>query len=205
MRSTHSLHSARSRCQSALACSWPQWRRPPSSAGVASRGASAIAMATAAIGCLIPLASWRLGALLVAWVLVSAGAQTVKITVDTVLQRSSPDDLRGRVFVAYDLVFNLAFVLGVTVLTALPLSVLDGALISTGAALTYASAAIAIGSTRGGHHPHAVIPRIDARPTTLAARLRPLPVREDHDRGASRAGIDKPHLLLARAGSQGSP
>ena len=112
------------------------------------RGASAIAMATAAIGCLIPLASWRLGALLVAWVLVSAGAQTVKITVDTVLQRSSPDDLRGRVFVAYDLVFNLAFVLGVTVLTALPLSVLDGALISTVAALTYASAAIAIGGTR---------------------------------------------------------
>ena len=112
------------------------------------RGSSVAAMAVAAVGCAWPLISWRLGSLLVAWVLISAGAQTVKITVDTVLQRSSPDDLRGRVFVAYDLVFNLAFVLGVTVLTALPLSILDGALVSTIAALTYAFAAIAIVAAR---------------------------------------------------------
>jgi hypothetical protein len=87
--------------------------------------------------------SLRLGSMLVSWLVVGGGAQVLKITVDTMLQRSSPDDLRGRVFIAYDLVFNLSFVLGVTVTAALSLSLLDGVLVPTLLVIGYAAAAVA--------------------------------------------------------------
>lgn len=114
----------------------------------AVRRSAAIAMAVAAVGCLLPLLNFRLGAMLVAWLLVGTGAQIVKITLDTVLQQSSPDQLRGRVFIAYDLVFNLAFVLGVTTVAAMPLSFFDGSAIPTIVAIGYAAAALATASLR---------------------------------------------------------
>ena len=103
------------------------------------------------VGCLAPLISLRLGSMLVSWLVAGAGAQILKITVDTMLQRSSPDDLRGRVFIAYDLVFNLSFVLGVTLIAALSLSVLDGALLPGALAVGYAVAALATRASSPDH------------------------------------------------------
>jgi hypothetical protein len=103
---------------------------------------SVCALGCAAIGCLAPLVSLRLGSILVAWLVVAGGAQALKITVDTMLQRSSSDDLRGRVFIAYDLVFNLSFVFGVTLTAALPLSLFDGLLLPMLLAAGYAAAAL---------------------------------------------------------------
>ena len=113
------------------------------------RGAAVCAMTCAALGCLVPTASIRLGSMLIAWAMVGAGAQALKITVDTTLQRSSPDDLRGRVFIAYDLVFNLAFVLGVTVVAAAPMSLLDGVLVPTVAGVGFAIVAVAVHASSG--------------------------------------------------------
>jgi MFS family permease len=101
------------------------------------------ALSCAGLGCLAPLLSLRLGAILVTWFAMGAGAQLLKISVDTMLQRSAPDDLRGRVFIAYDLVFNLSFVLGVTTVAALSLPALDGALLPTAVAGVFAVAALA--------------------------------------------------------------
>ena len=83
------------------------------------RRSASVALAVAAVGSALPLLTLRLGALLVAWAFIGAGAQVLKITVDTVLQRALPDDVRGRVFIAYDIVFNVAFVMGVAAV-ALP-------------------------------------------------------------------------------------
>lgn len=92
-----------------------------------ARSTATIALCVAAIGALIPLVAVRLGAFLVAWLLIGAGAQMLKITVDTVLQRAVDDDIRGRVFIAYDIVFNVAFVLGAATVAVLPMSSLVGA------------------------------------------------------------------------------
>lgn len=86
----------------------------------------AVALTVAAFGAFVPLLELRLGAYLASWVLIGAGAQMLKITVDTVLQRTVVDDMRGRVFIAYDIVFNVAFVVGGAVVAALPLSMLGG-------------------------------------------------------------------------------
>jgi MFS family permease len=87
---------------------------------------AALALTVAACGALIPLVAVRLGAFLVAWLLIGAGAQMLKITVDTVLQRAVDDDLRGRVFIAYDIVFNVAFVLGAAAVAVVPMNTLVG-------------------------------------------------------------------------------
>ncbi|MFL6182438.1 MAG: MFS transporter [Actinomycetes bacterium] len=109
------------------------------------------ALSCAGVGCLAPVISLRLGSMLVSWLVAGAGAQVLKITVDTMLQRSSPDDLRGRVFIAYDLVFNLSFVLGVTVIAALSLSMLDGALLPTALAVGYGMAALVTRASSADH------------------------------------------------------
>lgn len=92
-----------------------------------ARSTATVALTAAALGALIPLVAVRLGAFLVAWLLLACGAQLLKITVDTILQRAVDDDMRGRVFIAYDIVFNVAFVLGAATVAALPMSSLVGA------------------------------------------------------------------------------
>jgi MFS family permease len=117
---------------------------------VRRRGARATTMSAltvGAVGALIPWVEVRLGSILVAWALVAAGAQMLKITVDTVLQRSSPDQLRGRVFVAYDLVFNVSFMVGVAVAAAVSLELLDGALLPVAVAIGYLAAAAVVRSS----------------------------------------------------------
>jgi MFS family permease len=94
-----------------------------------------VALTVAACGALIPLVAVRLGAFLVAWLLIGAGAQMLKITVDTVLQRAVDDDMRGRVFIAYDIVFNVAFVLGAAAVAVVPMSTLVGVGAGVGAVI----------------------------------------------------------------------
>ena len=101
-------------------------------------------MAVAMSGCAVPLLSFRLGSLIITWLLVSLGAQVLKISVDTTLQRSAPDELRGRVFIAYDVVFNLAFVFGVAIVAGLSLDVLDGVLLPTLIAAGYLAVAFVV-------------------------------------------------------------
>jgi MFS family permease len=85
-----------------------------------ARRTASVALATASVGALLPIAGERLGSILLLWLLVGLGAQAVKITLDTVLQRSVHDSLRGRVFMAYDIVFNVAFVGGAAVVASVP-------------------------------------------------------------------------------------
>jgi MFS family permease len=88
--------------------------------GRGPRRAASVALTLAAAGALVPALGERLGSVLVLWLLVGFGAQSVKITLDTVLQRSVDDALRGRVFIAYDIVFNVAFVAGAAVVALVP-------------------------------------------------------------------------------------
>ena len=74
----------------------------------------------------------------------------LKITVDTVLQRSSPDSLRGRVFVAYDLVFNVSFMVGVAVVAVVPLRLLDGPLVPLVVAGAFGATAVIVRSADPG-------------------------------------------------------
>jgi MFS family permease len=101
------------------------------------RQAAAVALTVAALGAFVPLLDLRLGAYLVGWVLLGAGAQVLKITVDTILQRAVDDDMRGRVFIAYDIVFNVSFVLGAAVVAILPMSALAGVSTATVIGLGY--------------------------------------------------------------------
>jgi MFS family permease len=118
-----------------------------------ARVTAAIVMGVAAIGCLTPLASLRLGAMLVAWCGVALGSQSLKITVDTVLQTSTPDELRGRVFIAYDLVFNLSFMLGIAVVAALPLKSFEGVLLPTSIAAGFGVLAVLAARSQGQASP----------------------------------------------------
>jgi MFS family permease len=102
-------------------------------------GRRSAALARAAAGA-ASVAAWfgpRLTSLVVAWVVLGASAQILKIVVDTVLQRSVDDDYRGRVFIAYDLVFNVAFVVGATAVVLLPMDTMVGRLIPAVAAVSY--------------------------------------------------------------------
>lgn len=107
------------------------------------RRSVAVALALAAVGGVLPVRSPELGTLLVAWVFIGAGAQVLKITVDTVLQRALGDDVRGRVFVAYDIVFNVAFVIGVTAVAVLPTALVASAAVPIVVAVAYAIAGTA--------------------------------------------------------------
>lgn len=63
---------------------------------------------------LVPLtmASQQLGVLIAGSLLMGFSGQAVKIAGDTVLQRGTDDDFRGRVFALYDVVLNVALVAG---------------------------------------------------------------------------------------------
>jgi MFS family permease len=66
--------------------------------------------ALAAVAQAAVVAVLSLPVLLVAAYLVGVGVQSTKICVDAVLQRTSDDAYRGRVFSFYDVVYNAAFV-----------------------------------------------------------------------------------------------
>lgn len=64
----------------------------------------------AAVGQLVLLTTVRLPVLLVCAVLLGLAAQGAKIAVDTIVQRDTPDEFRGRAFALYDVVYNSAFI-----------------------------------------------------------------------------------------------
>lgn len=59
---------------------------------------------------LVLLTSVRLPVLLVCAALLGLAAQGAKIAVDTIVQRDTPDEFRGRAFALYDVVYNSAFI-----------------------------------------------------------------------------------------------
>jgi MFS family permease len=111
-----------------------------------ARRAASVALVVAATGGLIPVVGERVGSLLLLWTFVGFGAQAVKITLDTVLQRSVRDELRGRVFIAYDIVFNLAFVIGAA--AAVPMAA-TGVVVPIIVAVGYAALALGVRPARG--------------------------------------------------------
>ena len=115
---------------------------------VGARSTTVWALGFSAVGALTPWVQVRLGSILVAWVCVAAGAQLLKITVDTVLQQASPDPLRGRVFVAYDLVFNVSFMAGVALAAWVSLELLDSPLLPVLVAVGFLAAAVVARSSR---------------------------------------------------------
>ncbi|WP_432491245.1 MFS transporter [Kineococcus gypseus] len=76
------------------------------------------------------------------------GGQGAKIGVDTVVQRSVDDAYRGRVFTAYDLVFNVSYCLACAM--AVVLVPADGRLGALGAALGAGYLALALAGARAG-------------------------------------------------------
>lgn len=110
---------------------------PPLVRAAGGRRSAALAMTATGVAAAAAWFGPRLATLVLAWVALGAGAQMLKITVDTVLQRSVSDDYRGRVFIAYDLVFNVAFVVGATLLVLLPMQTMAGHGVPALVALAY--------------------------------------------------------------------
>lgn len=109
-----------------------------------ARRTAGLAMAMTSGAAATAVVGPRLTTLVVGWILLGAGAQVLKITVDTTLQRSVADGYRGRVFIAYDLVFNVAFVVGVCVIAVLPLQTMVHRSVPALAAVAYLALAVGL-------------------------------------------------------------
>jgi hypothetical protein len=55
---------------------------------------------------------------ILAALVLTIGSQSMKLTVDTVVQQQIDDEYRGRVFAIYDMLFNLALVLAAAITAA---------------------------------------------------------------------------------------
>jgi hypothetical protein len=75
-------------------------------------GAMLLASAVVEVACGLP---YTKPSLLLAALLLGFGAQAIKITVDTLVQRDIEDAFRGRVFALYDMLFNLALVIAAAI------------------------------------------------------------------------------------------
>jgi len=74
-----------------------------------------ISLVVGAIGQSILAVSSQSWALFTAAIVVSYAVQAGKIAVDTIVQRDTEDEVRGRAFTLYDMAFNLAFILSAVV------------------------------------------------------------------------------------------
>ncbi len=63
----------------------------------------------------MPGAIFQQAALIVAAFFLGITAQTIKICVDTLVQAHVADELKGRVFVLYDMIFNVALVIAAAI------------------------------------------------------------------------------------------
>ena len=88
---------------------------PPLSARFGIRRVVLGCLLGSAVFQLLPGAIYSRVPLLVAAFLLGLGAQVVKICVDTLVQAHVDDDVKGRVFVLYDMVFNVALVLAAVI------------------------------------------------------------------------------------------
>jgi MFS family permease len=84
---------------------------PPVTARLGVRAWVILSLVASGVLQVFPGAVYQKGALLVAALLLGITAQSIKICVDTLVQAHVHDDFKGRVFVLYDMVFNVALVL----------------------------------------------------------------------------------------------
>jgi len=83
---------------------------PPVSATIGVRSWIVVCLVASAIFQLVPGAIYLKTPLLVSAFLLGLTAQNIKICVDTLVQAHVDDEVKGRVFVIYDMVFNVALV-----------------------------------------------------------------------------------------------
>ena len=83
---------------------------PPLLARLGARTWMVACLVGSAVFQLLPGAIYTKPTLLVAALLLGITAQAIKITVDTFVQAYVDDDVKGRVFVLYDMIFNVALV-----------------------------------------------------------------------------------------------
>jgi MFS family permease len=88
---------------------------PPMAAGLGVRTTIIVCLVGSAIFQLLPGAIYAKVPLMIAAFLLGLTAQNIKICVDTLVQAHVDDDVKGRVFVIYDMVFNVALVLAAVV------------------------------------------------------------------------------------------
>ena len=95
----------------AAALATPGWVRRSNPTVVG--GTALVGMGLVLVALVVGLGPWQLGlvAVVVGW-----GGQSLKICVDTIVQRDVADGYRGRVFSIYDVLFNLAFLVAMVVL-----------------------------------------------------------------------------------------
>ena len=88
---------------------------PPMTARVGVRAWIVVCLAASAVFQVLPGAIYAKVPLGIAAFLLGLTAQSIKICVDTLVQAHVDDDVKGRVFVIYDVIFNLALVLAAVI------------------------------------------------------------------------------------------
>jgi MFS family permease len=88
---------------------------PPATAALGVRRWLIVSLVASAVLQVLPGAIYAKVPLMVAAFLLGLAAQNIKICVDTLVQAHVDDELKGRVFVLYDMVFNVALVVAAVV------------------------------------------------------------------------------------------
>ncbi len=88
---------------------------PPMSARLGLRSTMIISLLAAAVFQLVPGAIYSWVPLMVAAFLLGLTAQCIKICVDTLVQAHVADEFKGRVFVLYDMIFNVTLVVAAVI------------------------------------------------------------------------------------------
>jgi MFS family permease len=88
---------------------------PPLSARLGVRNTITISLLASAVFQLVPGSIYARVPLMVAAFLLGLTAQAIKICVDTLVQAHVADEVKGRVFAIYDMIFNVALVLAAVI------------------------------------------------------------------------------------------
>jgi MFS family permease len=88
---------------------------PPMSARLGVRSSTIICLLASAVFQVLPGAIYVRAPLMVAAFLLGLTAQVLKICVDTLVQAHVADEFKGRVFVIYDMIFNVALVVAAVI------------------------------------------------------------------------------------------
>ena len=88
---------------------------PPAAAALGVRRWLTVSLVASAVLQVLPGAVYAKVPLMIAAFLLGLAAQNIKICVDTLVQAHVDDELKGRVFVLYDMVFNVALVVAAVV------------------------------------------------------------------------------------------
>jgi MFS family permease len=88
---------------------------PPMSARLGVRNTITVSLLASAVFQLVPGSIYARVPLMVAAFFLGLTAQTIKICVDTLVQAHVADEVKGRVFAIYDMIFNVALVLAAVI------------------------------------------------------------------------------------------